>query len=397
LTIAFAKACWFQWLRLLRKSERTREGRSYFTLQPFDELIFFARKKRRKRTMGAKIAVAGAGIYGATAAIRLAEQGHQVHLFDPLGVLRAASAINQYRVHAGYHYPRSAETIREIAEARAEFTQTFRGAIVRNSRHFYAIPKEHSLTPPDLYERVMSKNGLPLLPCRPEWMNFDFIDRCYEVEENIYDPDVLRGLIEACLKARGIRLQQHQFTTEMRPGYDFVVWATYGLGPSRGLFKAVKYQVAEKMLIELPSKLRGIALVVVDGPFTAFDPYGSSSRSLFGSAKNTNHWTTTNAGEPIPEPYAGILNKPDFEVVPFTRFETMRADCCLSVPAAKDAVYIGSRFTIRMVEDNPQQDRRILHVREGAPGEIHIFSGKVVSAVKAARLVCEMVRGKPDA
>jgi hypothetical protein len=347
--------------------------------------------------MGAKIAVAGAGIYGATAAIRLAEQGHQVRLFDPLGVMRAASAINQYRVHAGYHYPRSPETIREIAEARAEFTQTFTGAIVRNSRHFYAIPKQHSLTPPDLYERVMSKHGLPLRQCRPEWMNFDFIDRCYEVEENIYDPDVLRGLIEARLKAQGIRLQQHEFTTELRPGYDFVVWATYGLGPSRGLFRAAKYQVAEKMLIELPANLQGIALVVVDGPFTAFDPYGSSSRSLFGSAKNTNHWTTTNAGEPIPEPYADILNKPDFVAVPFTRFRTMCADCCLSVPAAKDAVYIGSRFTIRVVEDNPEQDRRILYVKEGAPGEIHIFSGKVVSAVKAARLVCEMVQGKRHA
>jgi len=347
--------------------------------------------------MGAKIAVAGAGIYGATAAIRLARQGHQVRLFDPLGVMRAASAINQYRVHAGYHYPRSTETISEIAEARAEFTQTFTEAIVRNSRHFYAIPKEHSLTPPDLYERVMSKHGLPLRHCRPEWMNFDFIDRCYEVEENIYDPDVLRGLIEARLKAQGIRLEQHQFTTEMRPGYDFVVWATYGLGPSRGLFRAVKYQVAEKMLVELPSNLHGIALVVVDGPFTAFDPYGSSSRSLFGSAKNTNHWTTTNAGESIPEPYAGVLNQPAFETVPFTRFQTMRADCCLSVPSAKDAVYIGSRFTIRVVEDNPEQDRRILYVQEGAPGEIHIFSGKVVSAVKAARLVCEMVQGKRHA
>jgi hypothetical protein len=343
--------------------------------------------------MGAKIAVAGAGIYGATAAIRLAEQGHQVHLFDPLGVLRAASAINQYRVHAGYHYPRSAETISEIAEARAEFTQVFADAIVRNSLHYYAIPKEHSLTSPDLYESVMSKHGLPLKTCHPGWMNFDFIERCYEVEENIYDPDVLRGLVEARLKTKGIRLQQREFTSEMRPEYDFVVWATYGLGPSRGFFKTAKYQVAEKMLIELPSPLRGIALVVVDGPFTAFDPYGSSSRSLFGSAKNTNHWTTTHASEPIPEPYAGILNKPEFEPAPFTRFAAMRADCCLSVPAAKDAVYVGSRFTIRVVEDNPEHDRRILHVREGAPGEIHIFSGKVVSAVKAARIVCEMVAG----
>jgi hypothetical protein len=343
--------------------------------------------------MGAKIAVAGAGIYGATAAIRLAEQGHQVHLFDPLGVLRAASAINQYRVHAGYHYPRSAETITEIAEARAEFTKTFADAIVRNSLHYYAIPKEHSFTSPELYESVMSKHGLPLKSCRPGWMNFDFIEKCYEVEENIYDPDVLRGLVEARLAARGIRLQQREFTPEMRPEYDFVVWATYGLGPSRGFFKTAKYQVAEKMLIELPPQLRGVALVVVDGPFTAFDPYGSSSRSLFGSAKNTNHWTTTNAGEPVPLPYAEILNKPDFEPVPFTRFAAMRADCCLSVPAAKDAVYIGSRFTIRVVEDNPENDRRILQVREGAPGEIHIFSGKVVSAVKAARLVCEMVAG----
>jgi hypothetical protein len=343
--------------------------------------------------MGAKIAVAGAGIYGATVAIRLAEHGHQVQLFDPLGVLRAASAINQYRVHAGYHYPRSSETISEIAEARAEFTQAFADAIVTNSRHYYAIPKENSLTPPDLYEAVMHQHGLPLKACCPDWMNFDFIDKCYEVQENIYDPDVLRSLVEARLQANGIRLQRREFTHEMRPDYDFVIWATYGLGPSRGLFKAAKYQVAEKMLIELPPQLHGVALVVVDGPFTAFDPYGSSTRSLFGSAKNTNHWTTTNPDAPIPEPYAGILNKPEFEPVPFTRFAAMRADCCLTVPAAKDALYIGSRFTIRVVEDNPDHDRRVLYVREGAPGEIHIFSGKVVSAVKAARLVCEMVAG----
>src|SRR5271169_557360 len=341
--------------------------------------------------MGARIAVAGAGIYGATAAIRLAEQGHQVRLFDPLGLLRAASAINQYRVHAGYHYPRSAETIAEIAEARTEFTETFAGAIVRNSRHYYAIPRQHSLTPPDLYESLMDKHGLPLKPCRPAWMNFDLIEKCYEVEENIYDPDVLRNLVEARLKAHGIHVQQQIFAPAMRADYEFVVWATYGLGASRGIFKGAKYQVAEKMLIQLPSELCGVALVVVDGPFTAFDPYGSSSRSLFGSARNTNHWTTTDASARVPEPYAAILNQPRFEPVNFTRFEAMRTDCCLTVPSAKDAVYLGSRFTIRVVEDNPEQDRRVLYVREGAPGEFHIFSGKVVSAVKAARLVCEMV------
>jgi hypothetical protein len=341
--------------------------------------------------MGARVAVAGAGIYGTNIAIRLAEEGHDVRLFDPLGILCGASVINQYRVHSGYHYPRSPETICETLEARTEFMQAFAPAIVRNSLHYYAIPHKGSQTAPELFENVMGQFNLFCKPCRPEWMNFDFIDKCYEVDEQIYDPDVLRELIKTRIQELAIPLEQCPFTPEMRLDYDFVVFATYGLGPSRGLFKIAKYQVAEKILIELPSQLRGISLVVIDGPFTAFDPYGSSERSLFGSAKNTNHWTTTDPCEPIPEPFASLLDRPGFESISFSHFDEMRTDSALAVPASKEAVYLGSRFTIRVVENNPTQDRRTLYVRETAPGEIHIFSGKVVGAVKAARLVSERI------
>src|SRR5581483_3404030 len=254
----------------------------------------------------------GAGVYGAASAIRLAERGHHVQLFDPLGILRAASAINQYRVHAGYHYPRSPETIEEIGEARADFIDAFFPAIVKNSRHYYAIPKHGSRTPPDLYEKCMAEHGLPLRACRPNWLNFDFIDACYEVEEQIYDPDVLRTLIETRMESLNVKFQQQAFSREMRPNFDFVVWAPYGMGPSRGLFKDAKFQIAEKLLIQLPAALRGIALVVIDGPFTAFDPYGSSALSLFGSARHTNHWAARDSEEPIPQPYARILNRPTF-------------------------------------------------------------------------------------
>ncbi len=343
--------------------------------------------------MGARIAVAGAGIYGGTAAVRLAEAGHEVELFDPLGVLRAASAINQYRVHAGYHYPRSEETIEEIHEARAEFAGEYAAAIVRNSRHYYAIPREGSRTSPEEYEAIMARHGLPLRACRPEWMNFEFISACYEVEEQIYDPERLRELVEAQIQRLKIRFRQEQFTPAMRKEFDFVVWATYGLGESRKIFQGAKYQVAEKILMELPEELHGVALVVVDGPFTAFDPYGNSGRSLFGSAKNTNHWATLDAKETAPEPYASILNEPEFRPFAFTRFEAMREDASLAVPRANQAKYLGSRFTIRVVEDNPEKDRRILSVREGNPGEFHVFSGKVVSAVKSARILCRRVGG----
>ncbi|HUA01612.1 MAG TPA: FAD-dependent oxidoreductase [Candidatus Aquilonibacter sp.] len=341
--------------------------------------------------MKARVAVAGAGIYGSTIAIRLAERGHDVCMFDPLGILRAASAINQYRIHAGYHYPRSPETIREALEARAEFTEAFAPAIVRTSRHYYAIPREGSFTHPNVFESVMAHHHLPCRRSHPGWMNFDFIDACYDVDEQIYDPELLREVVASRVHALNVRFEQRPFLTAMRADFDFVIYATYGMGPSLGVFKIAKYQVAEKILIELPDALRGVALVVIDGPFTAFDPYGASSKSLFGSAKNTNHWTTTDPRASIPEPYAALLNAPEFRPIPFTRFEAMRDDSALAVPASKDAKYLGSRFTIRVVEDNPAQDRRTLYIHESAPGEIHVFSGKVVSAVKAARLVCERI------
>jgi FAD dependent oxidoreductase len=343
--------------------------------------------------MPPKIAVAGAGIYGTTVATHLAEQGHSVDLFDPLGILRAASAINQHRVHAGYHYPRSGETIEEILQARVGFHLHFQPAIVGQSANYYAIPHEGSRTSPEVYEEVMARYGLPLVSCTPRWINFNYIQKCYQVDENIYDSDLLRGILEDKIKSLNIRFHQSLFLPEMRSSYDFVIWAVYGLGPSRLMFKAAKYQVAEKALIQLPQHLRGIALVVVDGPFTAFDLYGNSQFSLFGSGKHTNHWSTTDPTAVIPQKYMDVLNGPSYVPAAFTNFEVMRRECSLAVPAAKDAVYFGSRFTMRVVEDDPDGDRRTLRLLETTPGEFHIFSGKVVSSVKAARLICERIAG----
>ena len=137
--------------------------------------------------------------------------------------------------------------------------------------------------------------------------------------------------------------------------------------------------------------------MVVDGPFTAFDPYGSSARSLLGSAKNTNHWTTTDPDEPIPERYAPLAERPGF------RADLVRAASrpCGRIDArgsrVREAVYLGSRFTIRVVENNPAAgSANAVRAGDSAKGEIHIFSGKVVSAVKAARLVSERITRRAE-
>jgi hypothetical protein len=340
----------------------------------------------------AKIAVVGAGIYGSTIAIKLATRGYSVTLFDHLGILCAASGINQYRVHRGYHYPRSPETIAEILEARQEFIDEYREAIVKGTENYYAIPHQGSRTSPESFEKVCDAFSLPLKPLFPEWINFRYIDKCYRVVEDLYDPEALRVLITDRLQSLGISFKKERFTDVLKEYFDFVVYATYGTtGIHSHMVGNIQVQVAEKILIRLPPELIQKSLVVIDGPFTAFDPYGNSQYSLFGSAQYTNHWTTFDPKEAIPAQYASLLNQRTFESVTFTNFSEMVKEAEFAVPLTSKAQYLGSRFTLRIVEYNPREDKRILYISQCDNKTISVFSGKVVSSVKAAKIITEMI------
>ena len=60
-----------------------------------------------------KIAVVGAGIFGVTAAYTLAKN-HSVDLFEKNNdIMMESSDVNQCRIHRGYHYPRSPDTVKK--------------------------------------------------------------------------------------------------------------------------------------------------------------------------------------------------------------------------------------------------------------------------------------------
>lgn len=338
------------------------------------------------------VAIAGAGIYGATTAIYLAKKGYKVTLFDPLGIMNASSSINQYRIHSGYHYPRSPETIAEILTARDEFIQEYADAVVEARQHLYAMPHSGSRVSSEFFINAMSKFGLPLNEVRPKWMDFNFINICWKVEEYLYDPYLLKQIIKRRLERYGVNFFAKRLEfSEAQKRWDFVVWATYGLYPKIKAETPLQLHVAEKILFQPPSELKDISLVLVDGPFTAFDPFGSSGYSLFGSAKYTNHWITDDLEEKIPSKFKTLLNKSNFSVYEGTRFSKMREECYKTVPGILDAEYLGSRFVLRVIKNNVATDERTLSVSRLDNRNIHIFSGKIVGAVKAAKEVAEFL------
>ena len=69
-----------------------------------------------------KIAVIGGVIFGICSAVKLGQYGHNVTLFEKYdNILKASSGINQYRLHRGYHYPRSKNTAISAMESEKLF------------------------------------------------------------------------------------------------------------------------------------------------------------------------------------------------------------------------------------------------------------------------------------
>ena len=56
-----------------------------------------------------------------------------------------AACINQYRIHRGYHYPRSLETVLTCIEGEKQFSTTYPEAVIDNASNYYC-KKDKSLT-----------------------------------------------------------------------------------------------------------------------------------------------------------------------------------------------------------------------------------------------------------
>ena len=80
--------------------------------------------------MSKKILVVGGGIFGIVSAVDFAKKGYEVTLHEELdGVMKCASSINQYRLHKGYHYPRSKVTALECLNSVNKFNTRFKNSV----------------------------------------------------------------------------------------------------------------------------------------------------------------------------------------------------------------------------------------------------------------------------
>lgn len=343
-----------------------------------------------------KVAVIGSGIFGATIALKLQGEGHQVTVFERLPApLGGASYNNQNRLHLGYHYPRDMETARQCIKGFDAFKKTFPECIVSGFPNAYFVASEGSKTTPEDYMTFCDALGL-----EHEMIALDTFEPHVQgvalgllTQEVVYDSALLGKHIARQLHDAATDVQFNTEVTNIEPrgdqlvlttsagteSFDAVVNATYAsisrLAGALGLpLVERQYEYTAVPIIETPFAQTGVT--IMDGSFMTVLPFGNSGNHLLYHVDHTV----------IDRAVSTHLDRSwlDQATSPFSRidaqglFEKMRDATSRFVPALKDARLKGFLHGPRMVlARRDDTDARPSIIDQPLPGYISVFSGKI--------------------
>ena len=354
-----------------------------------------------------RVIVIGGGIFGVTAAIVLGEAGHEVILLEKrYDLMLESSMVNQGRIHMGYHYPRSPETIREALEALDSFSEYFGSSCVSDFVNYYAIAKDSPHTDVDTYMRVCEQMNLPLTEGYPpkDVLDRSKVEACWITPETIFDYHAMRYTalcrVRECDKIRVVRnvwpsrievgnVHRIELANGGRFECDVIVNATYtaindilrliGRPPMRYQFELCLEPILE---IDDPPDRFGVA--VMDGPFCSLMPKGTEpGRFIAYHVIHSVLQAQVNEEAPNWGPIEGF---PEFRLI---------EESSEYFPIMRKMDWRESWITTRVViAGRDHDDARLTFVVDHGEHVYTIFSGKLTTCVNVAK---KLLRSLDDA
>ena len=340
-----------------------------------------------------KVNIIGGGIFGCSAAIELAARGYNVMLYEKKeDVLGETSSINQYRVHRGYHYPRSVETALQCNESSSDFIKSFKQAILpKEVEHYYAIAEKDSMTSAKDYLHFLKEIGLEY-EITKSIVNTSLT---VKVKENLYDPKALKVILKNRLFGSGVKLKlNHEVSAKDLDKKDFTIAATYSnLNEWLTTPELTQFELCEKPLLKLPLIYKNKSIVIMDGPFMCIDPLGDTGYHVMGNVVHAIHSSNIGFKPEIPEGFEELLNNGIISNPPITNIDLFLESAKTFFPDIDKSEYVGSMFTFRAVKPNREHDdARPTLVNLIGPKLATIFSGKTCTSIIAANKVADLAQ-----
>lgn len=218
-----------------------------------------------------RVCIIGAGWYGCHAARFLRSHGCYVHILDKEGIFTGASSKNQNRLHLGYHYPRSLETIRECEVGHTKFLKHYGECVIPFDRNYYLFHTESKVSP-DFYRKIFNNQSHREIYIDMRTNNLANTVFC--VDEKFIDNRLAKQRMETELESLVEICQSPQICGNCVNGveYDYILNCTNNQYvpipiPFNPIYETV-CSLIYKIEFEKPT-----GLTIMDGPFFSIFPY----------------------------------------------------------------------------------------------------------------------------
>lgn len=251
-----------------------------------------------------KIAIIGAGFYGTYIAYKFSKNNkHQVDIFEKnKQICSEVVKNNQYRLHTGFHYPRSLETIAQTLKGYKLFIKEFKQFIELPKYNIYLIKKKSKVSFKK-YKHIYKKLKIPYKEINlDKFKNYlrkeNFLGGINTKEGVIkinqlvfYLHKIIKNKLNIYSNSEVIKIDNLKgsvFTQNKKfHNYDLIINTTYS-NPNLGLKKKkfiLKYELTGMLKLKNPYS-KSLGLTVMDGNFCSLYPY-NKKYSTISSVKFT--------------------------------------------------------------------------------------------------------------
>lgn len=242
------------------------------------------------------IAIIGGGFYGCYLAKHLSKN-NKVYLYEKNSkLIQESGRNNQYRLHLGFHYPRSLKTIEQTIEGYNYFIKEFKKFIYFPKKNYYLVHKK-SLISFRKYCQIFKKKKIFFKKISikdiPHLNSLDQYSGAIETNEGVILIDkLIKDLTKTIKKKVNIFLNTEIKKIDAQKGilyfkknnykkFDYVINATY-LNPNLGLTKKKFHTKYEGTAMLIPKdKIANIpGITIMDGNFVSLYPRSKDKFSI---------------------------------------------------------------------------------------------------------------------
>lgn len=317
--------------------------------------------------------IIGGGFYGSMVAIHLSKfigLNNVAILEKDSKIFSRASSNNQYRVHNGYHYPRSFNTANRSRINFNRFIKEWPNAVInRRGTSLYAIPKLLSKINANQFIKFCHSINAKIKPANKHnerIFNKSKFDGIFETEEYCFNPVLLKEKIEEDLSAykivryfnnevleiiqgpnHSLKLKSKEKDSIKTVSCNLVINCSYsGLnqikGDLTGPSAKLKHEIVEIAFFKTPKDLMEYGITVMDGPFFSILPTNNKRVHSLTHVRYSPHSSWIDDKKINPYKRINSFKKN-------TRFERMIRSSEKYIPSLSTSKYIGSKFEIKTI------------------------------------------------